>query len=241
MQDNNTTLGSLFLIPTPLGEEMSFDKIFPSYNSEIINSIDVFIAEDAKSARRFLKLIGFKKSFDEITIHLLNEHSKDLDTRNYLDVALKGKNIGLLSDAGCPGIADPGASMVKMAHEKNIRVIPLIGPSSILLALISSGMNGQNFAFNGYLERENYLLTKQLRELEKRAQQQNQSQIFIETPYRNSKMLETILQICGNETRLCIACDVSLSTEFIKTKTIAAWKKNLPDIHKRPAVFVLGR
>ena len=241
MQEKNAVLGTLFLIPTPLGEEVAFSKIFPDYNSEIVNSIDVFIAEDAKSARRFLKQSGFKKSFDEITIHLLNEHSKDLDTRNYLDAALKGKNIGLLSDAGCPGIADPGASMVSMAHEKCIQVIPLIGPSSILLALISSGMNGQNFAFNGYLEREHHLLTKQLRELEKRVQQQNQTQLFIETPYRNTKMLETILQTCGNETRLCIACDVTLPTEYIKTRTIAAWKKNLPDIHKRPAVFVLGR
>ncbi|MGE0637469.1 MAG: SAM-dependent methyltransferase [Bacteroidia bacterium] len=241
MQEKSLVLGSLFLIPTPLGEETTFNKIFPDYNSEIVNSIDVFIAEDAKSARRFLKQTGFKNSFDEITIHLLNEHSKDLDTRNYLDPALTGKNIGLLSDAGCPGIADPGASVVKMAHEKNIRVIPLIGPSSILLALISSGMNGQNFAFNGYLERENHLLTKQLRELEKRALQQNQTQLFIETPYRNSKMLETILQTCGNETRLCIACDVTLPSEFIKTRTISAWKKNLPDIHKRPAVFVIGR
>jgi 16S rRNA (cytidine1402-2'-O)-methyltransferase len=241
MQEKSPVLGSLFLIPTPLGEETSFDKIFPDYNSDIVNSIDVFIAEDAKSARRFLKQSGFKKTFDEITIHLLNEHSKDLDTRNYLDAALKGKNIGLLSDAGCPGIADPGASVVKMAHEKNIQVVPLIGPSSILLALISSGMNGQNFAFNGYLERENHLLAKQLRELEKRAQQQNQTQLFIETPYRNTKMLETILQTCGNETRLCIACDVTLSTEFIETKTMAGWKENLPDIHKRPAVFVLGR
>ncbi len=241
MQEKSPVIGSLFLIPTPLGEEGAFERIFPSYNSEIVNSIDVFIAEDAKSVRKFLKQTGFKKAFDEITIHLLNEHSKDLDTRNYLDAALKGNNIGLLSDAGCPGIADPGASVVKMAHEKNIQVIPLIGPSSILLALISSGMNGQNFAFNGYLERENYLLVKQLRELEKRAQQQNQTQLFIETPYRNIKMLETILQTCGNETRLCIACEVTLPTEFIKSKTISAWKKNLPDINKRPAVFVLGK
>lgn len=241
MQEKKSVLGSLYLIPTPLGEETPFDKIFPAYNSKIINSIDVFIAEDAKSVRRFLKQSGFKKTFDEIIIHLLNEHSKDLETRNYLDAALKGKNVGLLSDAGCPGIADPGASVVKMAHEKNITVVPLIGPSSILLALISSGMNGQNFAFNGYLERENHLLIKQLRELEKRAQQQNQTQLFIETPYRNTKMLETILQACRNETRLCVACDITLPTEFIKTKTIAGWKKNLPDIHKRPAVFVLGR
>ncbi|MCG3164279.1 MAG: Ribosomal RNA small subunit methyltransferase I [Bacteroidia bacterium] len=241
MQENNPVNGLLFLIPTPLGEEIEFGNFFPTYNSEIVNSIDVFIAEDAKSARRFLKQMGFKKSFDEITIHLLNEHSKDTDARNYLDVAMKGKNIGLLSDAGCPGIADPGASVIKMAHENNIQVVPLVGPSSILLALISSGMNGQNFAFNGYLQRETPLLTRQLRELEKRALQQNQTQVFIETPYRNTKMLETILQACGNETRLCIACDITLATEFIKTKTIAVWKKNLPDIHKRPAVFVLGR
>jgi len=239
--EKNNIFGSLFLIPTPLGEGTGFDKIFPAYNSEIINSIDVFIAEDAKSARRFLKQVGIKKSFDEITILLLNEHTKGHETLNCLDSAIAGKNIGLLSDAGCPGIADPGASVVKIAHEKNISVIPLIGPSSILLALISSGMNGQNFAFNGYLERENHLLTKQLRELEKRTQQQNQTQIFIETPYRNSKMVETILQTCGNETRLCIACDVTLSTEFIKTKTIAVWKKSIPEIHKRPAVFLLGR
>jgi 16S rRNA (cytidine1402-2'-O)-methyltransferase len=240
MQEKNTAVGSLFLIPTPLGETISFDKIFPSYNTEIINSIDVFIVEDAKSARRFLRQAGFKKQFDEITIHLLNEHTGELDTHDYLNATLQGKSIGLLSDAGCPGIADPGASIVKMAHKKNIQVIPLIGPSSILLALISSGMNGQNFTFNGYLERESHLLAKQLRELEKRAQQ-NQTQLFIETPYRNSKMLETILQVCGSETRLCIACDVTLATEFIKTKTVANWKKNLPDIQKRPAVFILGR
>lgn len=237
----NKVFGSLFLIPTPLGEETDFDKNFPAYNSEIINSIDLFIAEDAKSARRFLKHAGFKKSFDEITILLLNEHTNELETLHYLDTAFNGRNIGLLSDAGCPGIADPGASVVKLAHEKNIRVVPLVGPSSILLALISSGMNGQNFAFNGYLERDFHLLTKQLKELEKRALHQNQTQIFIETPYRNSKMLEAITRTCGNETRLCIACDITLPTEFIKTKSIAGWRKNLPDIQKRPAVFILGK
>lgn len=241
MSGKPTSYGLLYLIPTPLGEGTSFDKLFPAYNSEIINSIDVFIAEDAKSARRFLKQAGIKRPFDEITILLLNEHTNEFETHNYLDNALKGGSIGLLSDAGCPGIADPGAIVVKMAHEKNIRVVPLIGASSILLALISSGMNGQNFAFNGYLERDAHLLTKQLRELEKRALQQNQTQLFIETPYRNSKMLETIIRICGNETKLCIACDITLPTEFIKTKTMAEWKKNLPDIQKRPAVFVLGK
>lgn len=239
--EENKIPGSLFLIPTPLGEGTAFDKIFPPYNTEVINSIDVFIAEDAKQARRFLKQAGIKKTFDDITIMLLNEHTKEQDTSGYIDAALQGKNIGLLSDAGCPGIADPGASIVKLAHQKNINVIPLIGPSSILLALISSGMNGQNFAFNGYLEREKLLLVKQLRELEKKAMQQNQTQLFIETPYRNTQMLETILQTCGNDTRLCIACDVTLPTAFIKTRTIAGWKKNLPDIQKRPAVFVVGR
>lgn len=233
--------GSLFLVPTPLGENFSFEKIFPAYNSEIINSLDVLIAEDAKSARRFLKQIGIQKPLDEIEILLLNEHIKAADTLNYLDKTQQGKNIGLLSDAGCPGIADPGASIVKAAHKKNIPVVPLIGPSSILLALISSGMNGQQFTFNGYLERETHLLKKQLGELEKRALREDQTQIFIETPYRNSKIIESVLQTCGNETRLCIACDITLSTQFIKTQTIAAWKKNIPDIHKRPAVFLIGR
>lgn len=241
MAEKNNSVGSLFLIPTPLGEESTFDKLFPTYNFEVINDIEVFIAEDAKSTRRYLKQAGFKKSFDEITVHLLNEHTNAEETRNYLDAAFTGKNIGLLSDAGCPGIADPGASMVKLAHEKNIAVIPLIGPSSILLALISSGMNGQSFAFNGYLERENHLLKKQLKELEKTAFQKNQTQIFIETPYRNSKMIDAVLQACGNETRFCIACDVTLPSEFIKTRTIAEWRKNIPEIHKRPAVFLLGK
>lgn len=241
MQKGNENKGSLFLVPTPLGEETNFRKIFPEYNSEVINSIEVFIAEDAKSARRFLKQAGIKRSFDEIVIHILNEHTNETETGNYLDAAMLGKNIGLLSDAGCPGIADPGASMVKLARQKNINVVPLVGPSSILLALISSGMNGQNFSFNGYLERESHLLARQLKELEKRALRQDQTQLFIETPYRNGKMIQAVLQNCNNETRFCIACDISLPSEFINTKTVGEWKKDVPDIHKRPAVFLLGK
>jgi len=170
---------------------------------------------------------------------LLNQHTPVQEISGYLNSISEGKNIGIISEAGCPGIADPGADVVKMAHEKNIQVVPLVGPSSIFLALMASGFNGQNFAFNGYLPKERPDRIKKIKELERLAQQKDQTQLFIETPYRNTHMLEDILTSCEGSTKLCIACDITLSTEYIKTKTIAAWKKQVPDINKRPTIFLI--
>jgi 16S rRNA (cytidine1402-2'-O)-methyltransferase len=230
--------GKLYLIPSSLGNSR-LNSIIPEYNSIIINRLDEFIVENIRTARRFLKKTGFKKSFDNITFHILNKHSDQTEILSYLNSTDKGKDIGLLSEAGTPCIADPGAEIVRMAHQKNIRVIPLVGPSSIFLALMASGFNGQNFVFHGYLPIKKYLKINKIKTLEKDAQQKDQAQIFIETPYRNKQLLDSIIETCNKETLLCIACNITLENEFIITKTIAEWSKNLPDIHKRPTVFLL--
>ena len=230
--------GKLYLIPSSLGNS-KLNSIIPEYNSKIINRLDEFIVENIRTARRFLKKTGFKKSFDNITFHILDKHSDQTEILSYLNSIDKGKDIGLLSEAGTPCIADPGAEIVRMAHQKNIRVIPLVGPSSIFLALMASGFNGQNFVFHGYLPVKKYLKINKIKTLEKDAQQKNQTQIFIETPYRNKQLLDSIIETCNKETLLCIACDITLKNEFITTKTIAEWSKNLPEIHKRPTVFLL--
>ncbi|MBE9480714.1 MAG: SAM-dependent methyltransferase [Bacteroidetes bacterium] len=230
--------GKLYLIPSSLGNS-KLNSIIPEYNSKIINRLDEFIVENIRTARRFLKKTGFKKSFDNITFYILDKHSDQTEILSYLNSIDKGKDIGLLSEAGTPCIADPGAEIVRMAHQKNIRVIPLVGPSSIFLALMASGFNGQNFIFHGYLPVKKYLKINKIKTLEKDAQQKNQTQIFIETPYRNKQLLDSIIETCNKETLLCIACDITLKNEFITTKTIAEWSKNLPEIHKRPTVFLL--
>ncbi|MCK4288597.1 MAG: SAM-dependent methyltransferase [Bacteroidales bacterium] len=230
--------GKLYLIPSSLGNS-KLNSIIPEYNSKIINRLDEFIVENIRTARRFLKKTGFKKSFDNITFYILDKHSDQTEILSYLNSIDKGKDIGLLSEAGTPCIADPGAEIVRMAHQKNIRVIPLVGPSSIFLALMASGFNGQNFVFHGYLPIKKYLKINKIKTLEKDAQQKNQTQIFIETPYRNKQLLDSIIETCNKETLLCIACDITLKNEFITTKTIAEWSKNLPEIHKRPTVFLL--
>ena len=230
--------GKLYLIPSSLGNS-KLNSIIPEYNSKIINRLDEFIVENIRTARRFLKKTGFKKSFDNITFYILDKHSDQTEILSYLNSIDKGKDIGLLSEAGTPCIADPGAEIVRMAHQKNIRVIPLVGPSSIFLALMASGFNGQNFVFHGYLPVKKYLKINKIKTLEKDAQQKNQTQIFIETPYRNKQLLDSIIETCNKETLLCIACDITLKNEFITTKTIAEWSKNLPEIHKRPTVFLL--
>ncbi|MCK4406693.1 MAG: SAM-dependent methyltransferase [Bacteroidales bacterium] len=230
--------GKLYLIPSSLGNS-KLNSIIPEYNSKIINRLDEFIVENIRTARRFFKKTGFKKSFDNITFYILDKHSDQTEILSYLNSIDKGKDIGLLSEAGTPCIADPGAEIVRMAHQKNIRVIPLVGPSSIFLALMASGFNGQNFVFHGYLPVKKYLKINKIKTLEKDAQQKNQTQIFIETPYRNKQLLDSIIETCNKETLLCIACDITLKNEFITTKTIAEWSKNLPEIHKRPTVFLL--
>ena len=230
--------GNLYLIPATIGEG-PVEKVIPSYNQDVINKIDVYIVEEIRTARRFLKKAGLVKPIDDLTFFVLNEHSKDHEITSYLDVIKQGKHVGLLSEAGVPCIADPGAAIVKIAQSNNITVIPLVGPSSIFMALMASGFNGQQFAFLGYLPVDKKLRVERIKEVEKNIYQRNETQIFIETPYRNLQMLESIINACRNETMLCIATDVSMDTEFIKTKSISQWKKNIPEINKRATVFLL--
>ena len=207
----------------------------------MVELIDYYIVENEKSARRFIKKIAPKKSQPSLTIMKLDKYAEELETRTFLDVCEQGISVGLLSEAGVPAVADPGATIVKLAHEKGIKVVPLVGPSSILMALMASGMNGQNFAFNGYLPIDNSDRKKAIKDLEKLSKEKNQSQIFIETPYRNEKMFTDLKSALTPATLLCIAVDITLPNEYIKTYSIADWKKQSPDLHKRPAIFIIQK
>jgi 16S rRNA (cytidine1402-2'-O)-methyltransferase len=231
--------GTLYLIPVTLGDD-NISKVIPADVLSLAQQLDTFVVESEKSARHFLSTIKTIKPVRELTLNLLNEHTEDKDVAGLLAPLLAGKDVGLMSDAGCPGIADPGAKLVELAHQKGVRVVPFVGPSSIVLSLMASGLNGQQFAFLGYLPIDKALRNQKLKEIEKRSLSHKETQLFIETPYRNQHMLEAILAVCQPNTRLCVACDISLSTEMIITKTIASWKKNpLPELHKRPTVFLL--
>lgn len=232
--------GQIYLIPTKLGDS-DYTSVFPELNKKIILSIKSFIIEDLRSSRRFLKSIKYPGNFDDVKFYTLNEHTQEEDTTEYLEAIFKGENIALLSDAGMPCIADPGNIIVQRAHRDNIRVIPLIGPSSIFLALAASGFNGQQFCFHGYLPIKENERIKKLKELEKHSLLNSQTQLFIETPYRNQKIFESIIKVCNADTMLCIACDLTLESEYIKTKTVSEWRKQNPPIQKRPAVFLLSR
>ena len=232
--------GQLFLIPTTLGDNNPLD-VLPITVKNTIDKIDIFIVENEKTARRFIKKICPDKSQPSLKLFILNKRTEVSDLPSFLAPCLTGINIGLLSEAGCPGVADPGADVVKIAHEKNIKVIPLVGPSSILMAMMSSGMNGQSFAFNGYLPIDKGERKAELKRLERLSFEHNQSQLFIETPYRNNKMLEDLSNVLENNTQICVACDITLDTEFIKTKSASAWKKNSVDLHKRPTLFIIHK
>lgn len=231
-------MSSLYLIPTSLGDT-SFEKILPSYNTKVVNALKYFIVEDVRTARRFLKKTNPAIDIDALTFFILNQHTSLVEISSFLRPMFDGHDMGILSEAGCPAIADPGAEVVAIAQRNDFKVIPLVGPSSILLALMASGFNGQSFAFNGYLPIQPAERAKALRTLESKAFTENQSQIFIETPYRNMKMMEEILNSCKPSTHLCIAADITLESEFIKTKTMSEWKKTLPDLNKRPCIFIL--
>lgn len=233
------TKGTLYLIPTTLGDTAETADVLPIKVNQIINTIDEYIVENEKTARHYLKKMGIVKPLQEIILHPLNQHTKPIEISGYLNSISSGKNIGIISEAGCPGVADPGSEVVRLAHANNIRVIPLVGPSSILLALMASGFNGQSFTFNGYLPKERSERIKKIKELEKTAHQKSQTQLFIETPYRNMHILDDVLTSCDGKTRLCIACDITLPTEFIKTKSIAEWRKQIPEIAKRPTLFLI--
>lgn len=230
--------GSLFLIPVPLADNTPA-KSFTPYLTDTINHINEYIVENSKTARRFLKEAGIKTPQSELIIHDYGKHNRDSNINDFFKGLLAGKDVGLMSEAGCPGIADPGAEIVAFAHQKGIKVIPLVGPSSILLALMASGFNGQSFTFHGYLPIDKVQRANKIKELEALAERHNQTQIFIETPFRNNPMLEEILRSCKPETRLCIACDLTSEDEFIQTKSIGEWKSQIPELHKRPAIFLL--
>lgn len=231
--------GAIYLIPNTLGE-CETHHVMPNANYDIIRGIKHFIVEDVRTARRFLKKMDRDIVIDDLTFFTLNKHTSPEELSSFLLPAKEGHDIGIISEAGCPAIADPGAEIVKIAQEKEYKVVPLVGPSSILLALMASGFNGQSFAFVGYLPIKDGERTQTIKHLERRAQTEKQSQIFIETPYRNMKMLEELLNTCHKETKLCVACDITLETEFIKTKSVGSWKKGaLPDLNKRPCIFIL--
>jgi len=230
--------GKLYLIPTPLGENAV--HTIPAYVIEILHNLDFFIAEKAKTARHFIKSTQPKKPFDQLTFYELNKRTEDYEWQSFLNKAEQGNDIGLLSEAGCPGVADPGAQIVELAHKKDIEVIPLVGPSSILLALMASGMNGQSFSFQGYLSPKKPELARDLKRLENLSSKFRQAQIFIETPYRNTSLIEEALKVLNPNTNFCIAVDLTLESQFIKNLKVKDWRKtNIPDFHKKPAIFLL--
>jgi 16S rRNA (cytidine1402-2'-O)-methyltransferase len=232
-------LGTLYLIPVTLGDDM-VQHVIPDYVLNVARNLETFVVESEKSARHFLSTIKTLKPVRELNLHLLNEHTDMKVLPDLLAPLLAGQNVGLMSDAGCPAVADPGAQLVQLAHKKGIRVVPMVGPSSILLSLMASGLNGQQFAFLGYLPVEKLQRNQKLKEIEKRSASHKETQLFIETPYRNQAMMDAILQTCHAQTQLCIACDVSLPSEMIVTKSIASWKTSPPiDIHKRPCLFLI--
>ncbi|MEI6123653.1 MAG: SAM-dependent methyltransferase [Bacteroidota bacterium] len=231
--------GTLYLIPSALGDASTLADVLPQNNHKIVQTIKVFIVEELKTARRFLKRLNKDTNIDELEFLIFNEHSAKTEVARYIAPLLLGKNVGLLSEAGLPCIADPGQEIVREAHLHHINVVPLSGPSSILLALIASGFNGQHFAFVGYLPVEKLPRIKRIKQLETTIANTNQSQIFIETPYRNNQLLQTIIQTCRSQTLLCVAADITLPTQQIITAPIHIWKKTTYDFNKRPAVFIL--
>jgi len=232
--------GKLYLIPTTLGDTEPLE-VLPISVKKVLEMTNEFIVENEKTARRFIKRVCPKKSQPDLILHPLNKFTNPNDIPAYLDSCLEGKVVGLLSEAGCPAIADPGADVVKIAHDKNIQVRPLVGPSSILLAMMGSGFNGQNFTFNGYLPIDKGERKATIKRLEKLSFDYNQSQIFIETPYRNNKMLEDLSTTLHPNTKICVACDITLPTELIITKTAKFWSKNPVDLHKKPTIFVIQK
>ena len=229
---------TLYLIPVTMGDT-PIDKVLPKHNTDIINSLSFFIVENIRSARRFLKKCNSEIDIDALTFYELNKRTLSKDIASFLNPIKNGESAGVISEAGCPAIADPGADVVAIAQRNNYKVVPLVGPSSILMSLMASGFNGQNFAFNGYLAIGGKERERELKALENRVYRENQTQIFMETPYRNNKMAEDILQHCKPQTKLCIAMNITCHNETIVTKKIGAWKGKLPDMHKQPCIFLI--
>ncbi|WP_421941468.1 SAM-dependent methyltransferase [Pedobacter sp.] len=230
--------GTLYLIPVPLAEEAAH-KTFTPYLVDTINQIDTYIVENSKTARKFLKEAGLKTPQKDLIVHDYGKHNRN-NLAPFFNELSHGKDVGLMSEAGCPGVADPGAEIVAEAHKRGIKVVPLVGPSSILLALMASGFNGQSFTFWGYLPIDKEQRSKRIKDLEVSATRYKQTQLFIETPFRNNQLLEEILKSCKPNTQLCIACNITATDEFIKTQSIAQWRKEEIDLHKKPTIFLLS-
>ncbi|MDR1096855.1 MAG: SAM-dependent methyltransferase [Tannerella sp.] len=230
---------TLYLIPVPLGDT-EHSRVLPAYNREVILSLRHFIVEDLRTARRFLKKMEPSTVIDSLTFTELNEHTSPEDVSALLAPMDGGESVGVMSEAGCPAVADPGADVVAIAQRKGYRVVPLVGPSSILMALMASGFNGQRFAFHGYLPVETSKRAERIKAFEARMYAEHETQLFIETPYRNNKLVEDFVRICKPSTRLCIACRITCGDEFIRTLPVGEWAKNIPDLKKKPAIFLIG-
>jgi 16S rRNA (cytidine1402-2'-O)-methyltransferase len=236
----SSDFGKLYLIPTTLGKNEPLE-VLPISVKKIVEELDYFIVENEKTARRFIKKIAPRKSQPALRIFVLDKFTTEFESKSFIDPCFRGINVGLLSEAGAPAIADPGAPLVMLAHLKNVEVVPLVGPSSIVLAMMASGLNGQSFAFNGYLPIENAERKKAIKQYEKRSKELDQTQIFIETPYRNDKLFNEMKRVLTPSTLLCVAADLTLPTEYIRTMTAGEWKNESPDLHKRPCIFIIHK
>jgi 16S rRNA (cytidine1402-2'-O)-methyltransferase len=233
-------MAELYLVPNILSEG-EWQNVLPARVLDVLTHTNYFIVENLRTARRFLKKVNRDIDIDKLIFFELNKYTEARHLPEFLQPLSQGENIAVISEAGCPGVADPGAEIVKLAHQKGFRVVPLVGPSSVLLALMASGLNGQNFAFQGYLPVKPAERARAISALEKKVVNSNETQIFIETPYRNNHLTADILKTCSPSTLLCIAANITGENEFIATKTVVQWKKSLPDLNKQPAIFLLGK
>ena len=229
---------ALYLLPVTLGDT-PIEKVLPSYNKEIISGIRYFIVEDVRSARRFLKKVDREIDIDALTFYPLNKHTSPEDISGYLQPLVGGASMGVISEAGCPAVADPGADVVAIAQRKKLKVVPLVGPSSIILSEMASGFNGQSFAFHGYLPIDASQRTNAIKKLEGRIYSENQTQLFIETPYRNNKLAEELIRTCRPSTKLCIASNITCEDEYIHTRPVKEWAGKVPDLSKKPTIFLI--
>lgn len=232
--------GNLYLIPCTLGDTPPLE-VLPLLVKKAVEQIDHYVVEHEKNARRFIKSLAPRKSQPDLHIQLINKFTNESEIPDMLTPCLQGFDVGVISDAGCPGIADPGAAVVAQAHLQGIKVVPLVGPSSILMAMMASGFNGQNFAFNGYLPIDKRERKDEIKRLERLSMEREQSQLFIETPYRNNQLMESLLSSLHNDTQLCVACDITLPSEYILTTSVERWKKIKVDLSKRPTLFIIQK
>ncbi|HLT87694.1 MAG TPA: SAM-dependent methyltransferase [Sphingobacterium sp.] len=233
------SLGTLYLIPVPLAENTE-KQSYTLFHQELINHIDEYVVENEKTARRFLKQAGLKTPQSELKIHDYGKHVREkIDYNRIFKSVMEGRDLGLMSEAGCPGVADPGADVVAEAHKRGIKVVPLVGPSSILLALMASGFSGQKFAFHGYLPIDKGERAKKIKDLEFQSQKEQQTQLFIETPFRNNALFDDLLKNCKPKTKICVACNITASDEQVLTLSVSEWKNRKPELHKKPAIFLM--